>query len=268
MIKPDTAALMSELQRGLTCGRLTVKLATTESEKKALYRLRYEIFNEELGEGIPENAATGLDHDPYDPHCDHLMLLHNGAAVGTYRLLYGPERPAQGFYSQTEFDLSQLPFDWNHMVELGRGCIRKDFRKQTTLLSLFWGLHRYMMARGARYLMGLGSLAVMPHNDAEATFLRLIQEGRIDPTLHVTTQAATTFKGDASRGTAKIPPLISLYFEFGAHVLGRPAYDPIFRCHDILLYFDMDHLSKWGSELLERFDKRLITSSSTGSSVD
>lgn len=239
-----------------------MKLATTEAEREAVFRLRYQVFNEELGEGIPENAATGLDRDAFDDFCDHLMLLSDdGQVVGTYRLLYGPQRPPQGFYSETEFDLKPLHLDWDHTVELGRGCVAQNARKQTTLMTLFWGVHRYMMLRQARYLIGCGSLPPMSHDDAEATFVELQGTGKVDLASGAKPLPANSFQGDTTKGKSEIPQLVKLYLEFGAKILGRPAYDAIFRCHDLLVVFDMDHLSDWGNELLIRFDKRLLAAS-------
>lgn len=237
-----------------------MKLAVLEAEREAVFRLRFQVFNEELGEGLPENQATGLDRDPFDTYCDHLMVLDGDQVVGTYRLLHGPRRPAQGYYSQTEFDLSKLPIQHDLTVELGRGCITAPFRKQTTLMALFWGLHRYMLSKSARYLLGCGSLPPnMSPDDAEATFEKGLREGHIVLDGRVNPLPANSFQGNAAKGTPNLPPLANFYVEFGAKVLGRPAFDPVFRCYDLFLFFDLDKLSSWGVELLERFDKRLAS---------
>src|SRR5688572_19418071 len=128
--------VVSRLATGLPCGRFTVKIATSDAEKEEVYRLRYKIFNEELGEGIPENAATGMDVDSFDPYCEHLLLKIDNKIVGTYRLLYGPQRPSEGFYTETEFKLSNMPIDFSRTVELGRGCIDPAYRQKTTLMTL------------------------------------------------------------------------------------------------------------------------------------
>jgi len=49
--------------------------------------LRFEVFNLELGEGLAESYATGLDVDPFDEFCDHLIVeeLATSEIVGTYR---------------------------------------------------------------------------------------------------------------------------------------------------------------------------------------
>ena len=48
-----------------------------------------------------------------------------------------------------------------------------------------------------------------------------------------------------------------MYLDFGAKILARPAYDPVFKCFDLLMFFDMQDLSDWGQGLLDKFDKRL-----------
>lgn len=245
------------LADGLPCGRLVLKIAQTEAELTAVHKLRYRVFNEELGEGIPENAAHGLDVDHFDEHCDHLMVIDHGQVVGTYRLLHGPRRPPNGFYSETEFDLSAFSFDRERTVELGRGCIDRAHRKQTTLMGLFWGLKRYMDSKNARYLIGCGSLPLMSADDAEATLRSLQDKNQVDMAAGVKPLPANSFQGNASQGKPNVPPLVSLYVEFGAKALGRPAFDPVFKCYDLFMYFDLERISEWGQELLARFDRRL-----------
>lgn len=258
MPKNRAASIPYSLETGLPCGRLTLKIAQNPEELEKVFRLRYKIFNEELGEGLPENADSGLDVDEFDRHCEHLMLIDKQHVVGTYRLLNGRDRPAQGFYTEGEFEISTLPIDPNQTVELGRGCIDSAHRNKTSLMALFWGLHQYVLARNARYLIGCGSLPPMSANDAEATYAELSALAKVRQIPGVHPRHPNEFHGDASRGQAQLPPLISLYLEFGAQIYGRPAYDPIFRCYDMLLVFDMEHLTPWGTELLSRFDRRLL----------
>ncbi len=257
---------MPDIKKGLPCGAQTIKLASTDEEKEQAFRLRFRVFNEELKEGLPENEKTGMDTDSFDQFCDHLLVLEGSNVVGTYRVLPGPNRPKEGFYTQTEFDISKLNLDMNLMVELGRACIDPVHRKRSTLMSLFWGLHQYANFRGSRYFMGCGSLPLMSNDDAEATFKELVGKGQVDLNCGVAPLAANQFKGDASKGNPQIPPLVAMYLEFGAKILGRPAYDPIFKCFDLLVYFDMLNLSDWGQALLEKFDKRLANTAPEGES--
>ena len=89
---------------------LVVGLARTAEEIEQIQRLRYDVFTEDMGAVFPD-AQDGIEHDRFDPFCEHLMVreLDTGRVVGTYRILT-PEkaREAGGYYSQSEFDLSGL----------------------------------------------------------------------------------------------------------------------------------------------------------------
>jgi len=86
-----------------------VRLARTKPEVAAAQALRFEVFNMELNEGLAESFATGLDADPFDEVCDHLLVENvlDGSIVGTYRLQTGSMAAAhRGYYSEQEFDFS------------------------------------------------------------------------------------------------------------------------------------------------------------------
>ena len=67
------------------------RLARGTSEVRAAQALRFAVFNLELNEGLAESHSTGLDADPFDEVCDHLLVEHlpTGEIVGTYRLQTG-----------------------------------------------------------------------------------------------------------------------------------------------------------------------------------
>ena len=69
----------------------TTRLARDAKEIRATQALRFQVFNLELNEGLQQSYATGLDEDPFDAACDHLLVEHlpTGEIVGTYRLQTG-----------------------------------------------------------------------------------------------------------------------------------------------------------------------------------
>src|ERR1700761_838238 len=73
------------------CGAYRARLAATEKDKLAAYRLRFMVFNLELNEGLESAFENGYDTDHYDEVCDHLIVEHagTGSVVGTYRLQDG-----------------------------------------------------------------------------------------------------------------------------------------------------------------------------------
>src|SRR5579872_5101864 len=65
----------------------SVCLAETDRERRAAFRLRFQVFNLEMREGLESSYETGEDTDPFDGICDHLIVRHapTGEVVGTYR---------------------------------------------------------------------------------------------------------------------------------------------------------------------------------------
>jgi putative hemolysin len=114
--------------RGLASRAYAARFARSGDELRALQRLRFDVFNLELGEGLAVSFDSGLDRDEYDSGCHHLIVTpadRPDTMVGTYRLQTSTmARRHAGFYSSSEFDLSALPAAvLDNAVELGRACI-------------------------------------------------------------------------------------------------------------------------------------------------
>ena len=104
-------------------GRYSLRFATSARELEAAQRLRFEVFNLELGEGLDESFATGRDEDRFDPVCHHLVVVDDAEnVVGTYRMQSSEMADEHiGFYSADEFDLTGLPDEvLTDAVEIGR----------------------------------------------------------------------------------------------------------------------------------------------------
>jgi putative hemolysin len=113
-----------------------VRLASTAADLRAAQALRFEVFNVELDEGLVQSYDSGLDADPFDHVCDHLIVEDpgDGAVVGTYRLQTGQRaRAALGYYSEREFDFAPFEPARTQMVELGRACIHAKHRSFAVL---------------------------------------------------------------------------------------------------------------------------------------
>jgi putative hemolysin len=74
---------------------LAVGMARTPGEILDAQRLRYRVFSGEMGANLP-SRTPGVDHDIYDPFCEHLVVrdTQSGEVVGTYRIL-PPDRARQ-----------------------------------------------------------------------------------------------------------------------------------------------------------------------------
>jgi putative hemolysin len=51
-----------------------LRLAQTELDRLAACRLRFRVFNLELGEGLAASYASSVDQDEYDAICEHLLV--------------------------------------------------------------------------------------------------------------------------------------------------------------------------------------------------
>ncbi len=92
-----------------TFGRYRVRLAKNGKDRIAACRLRFNVFNLEMGEGLSSSYSTGLDRDRFDPVCDHLIVedQEDGQVVGTYRMQSGlTAEAAFGYYSAQEFEFA------------------------------------------------------------------------------------------------------------------------------------------------------------------
>lgn len=225
-----------------------VRFARSADDLDAVLRLRFEVFNLELGEGLDESFATGRDEDEFDAVCHHLMVidLPSGKVVGTYRLQTS-EMAARylGFYSAQEFRIDQLPREVvTSSVEIGRACVAESHRNTQTLFHLWRGLALYVATNRKRFLFGCSSLTSQDPMEGLAVMHLLERRGHLHPTLRLDPQPEFQCYGDdleLQPGVrAKLPTLFRIYLRHGAKVCGPPAIDRRFKTIDYLVIFDVD----------------------------
>ena len=137
------------------------RLARNLDEVRAAQALRFQVFNLELNEGLEQSYATGLDEDPFDAVCDHLIVEHQPSAniVGTYRLQTGHNAAAYlGYYCAQEFEFQVFESLRAEMIELGRACVHPQHRNLVVLGLLWKGIANYARQHGGRYLFGCSSI--------------------------------------------------------------------------------------------------------------
>jgi putative hemolysin len=256
-------------------GRYQVRFARTQEELDEILRLRFQVFNLELGEGLESSYATRRDEDPFDLACHHLLVedLTSGRIVGTYRMqTWEMAYAALGFYSAGEFALEALPPEVLFRgVEVGRACIERDHRSRQVLFLLWKGLAGYVSHFGKRYLFGCCSLSTQDPAVGLALYRQLRDGGRVHAGLRVeprpgvecrlaaggSTGASTPPPGGGAEepgaggahpppGEARVPvpvpQLFGTYLRYGALVCGPPAIDRAFKTIDYLVLLDVEAL--------------------------
>src|SRR5271165_3726866 len=142
-------------------GRYRVRLAQTIEDRDAVCRLRFKVFNIEMGEGLESSYETGLDTDQFDLFCEHLLVEDKveRKIVGTYRLQTGITAALNlGYYSEQEFDFSPYEAMRPEILELGRASIDREHRTPEVLTLLWRGIAQYANDMQLRYLIGCSSL--------------------------------------------------------------------------------------------------------------
>lgn len=223
--------------------RFRVGLAETLEDLLACQRLRYLVFNCELGEGLESSNKEGLDRDRFDYICDHLMVLDSssGQVVGTYRMQSGFRAKGNlGYYSEQFFELAPFEKLRSEVLELGRACVHPEYRNSAVLHMLWKGIAKYATSCGTRYLIGCSSLSSQDEAEGLALYAELREKYLVGAEFR--TEPRPGFDCRASAGimqTPQIPRLFRAYLEVSARLCGPPAIDREFKTIDFLTLIDL-----------------------------
>lgn len=226
--------------------RFRVGLAKSLDDLIECQRLRYLVFNCELGEGLEISKRIGLDRDKFDFICDHLMVhdASTGKVVGTYRMQSGFRAKGNlGYYSEQFFDFAPFEGIRAEVLELGRACVHTDYRNTGVLHMLWKGIARYSTSCGARYLLGCSSLTSQDESEGVALYERLRDRYLIEPALRTAPRASVRCEAkNPSAQAPEMPRLFRAYLDVSARLCGPPAIDREFKTIDFLTLIDLHHI--------------------------
>lgn len=253
-------------------GAYRVRLAETAEDRKAACRLRFKVFNVELGEGLESSYETGLDTDRFDAVCEHLLVEDKATRriVGTYRMQSGVTAARSlGYYSEQEFSFAPYEPLRAGILELGRASIDREHRTPEVLTLLWRGIAQYANDMGLRYLIGCSSLNSKDPAEGWRMY-RQLEQFRVPPEFETVPNAAYACPTEAQgRGaqpsrfeagvllagaaevaapqaaaTVKVPKLLKTYLAIGARIAAPPAWDREFGTIDFLTLLDLQLLSQ------------------------
>jgi len=242
-------------------GRYRLRLAETVEDRDAACRLRFKVFNIELGEGLESSYDTGLDSDQFDLFCEHLLVEDtlSRRIVGTYRMQSGLSAARNlGYYSEQEFNLAPYEALRAGILELGRASIDREHRTPEVLTLLWRGIAQYATDMGLRTLIGCSSLNSKDPAEGWQVYSQL-EQYRVAAEFETT--PATRYacpRGQEGQSTqlpaqhemrthtdtsVKIPRLLKTYLAIGARIAAPPAWDREFGTIDFLTLLDLKTIS-------------------------
>jgi len=241
---PSTAVLVHDCDSPLVRTPLfSARLAESLADVIECQRLRYLVFNVELGEGLDSSYSSGLDRDQFDYIFDHLMVhdTASGKLVGTYRMQSGYRAKGNlGYYGESLFDFGPFEEIRGEVLELGRACVLDEYRNTPVLHMLWKGIARYAKSSGARYLVGCSSLTSQAAEEGAALYEALREKYLVKPELRTKPKPGKECEGRSGCITTVKPPrLFRAYLDVSAKLCGPPAIDREFKTIDFLTLLDL-----------------------------
>lgn len=239
-------------KREIVEGRYIARFAQTPEEIDAALRLRFEVFNLELNEGLDVSFIAERDEDKFDASCHHLIVIDRltNTVVGTYRVRTLEAAGTEfGFYSAGEFTVEDLPLRiLRASMEIGRASIAREHRNSRVLFLLWKGLAMYATYKRKRYFFGCCSLTTQDCAEGRRALRRLVRGGHFHTTLRVSPredfycppQDAFAFEDEE----IKLPKLFETYLRIGAKVCSQPAIDREFKTIDFFVIVDTESISE------------------------
>jgi putative hemolysin len=223
---------------------LVTELASTRSAVLASQRLRHQVFMEELG-ARPSSADPGIDADIYDAFCHHLLVRDTeaGEVVASTRILMSEIAPfAGGFYSRGEFELGVLETFPGRIMEVGRTCVRPDYRNGGAINALWTGLARIMIERQVRFMMGCASIPFTPEDTSTYGLLAHLQAKHRAPEAFSVRPRRPIPPSAVATTPCAAPPLLKAYLRLGAWICGEACWDPDFGVADVFILLDVNRI--------------------------
>lgn len=209
----------------LARGRYTARVTRDGRDIEAAQRLRAIAFH---------GRADGLDSDPFDDMCDHVVVACEGQTVCCFRFLPLAGGAEIGHsYSAQYYELSRLAGYDGRMVELGRFCIHPDWR-DPDILRVAWGaMTAYVDDAGVELLFGCASFSGTDASEYYDAFA-MLKERHLAPKRWLPrVKAPDVFRfaqrlrrrPDPKRAMMRTPPLLRTYLMMGGWVSDHAVVD-------------------------------------------
>jgi len=239
--------------------KYTVFIAEDEYTKNLCYKLRYNVFAKELGAAI-RVKDNSLDKDRFDDYCQHLVVFDNTSneIIATTRLLDNKGALEAGsFYSETEFNLSNVINSEVRFIEVGRTCIHPAYRRGVVLAVLWRAIADIVTKEKIDYLIGCASIPLSNGDKYISSVMKHIHQHHYAPEcLRAYPLIPLRINNDLPIADDVILPiLLKAYLKQGALICGQPYWDAEFGVADIFVLLESSKVTHRYSKILSERTK-------------
>lgn len=236
----------------LEIGSYIVKLAETPEEKKIVQDLVDDVFHRE--DGIDPSSIAQRQHDieVINPICDHLIVIHKetNKIIATYRLIRRAHaEKIGGFYSASEYDLTNIIKYPGEILEFSRAVTHKDFRDTGTMMVMWKGIAEYIKTYDVKLMFGIPSFHGIDPTEIALELSYLYHFHRARPEIRCRSKKYTPMniipkdQINQKESFMKLPALVKGYLRVGA-MIGDGAYiDEDFNTIDVQIVVETDTTS-------------------------
>ena len=237
-------------------GKYLIKIINSRNPLfQKVLNLRHNIF-------FGDKDKFHEDNDEFDKYCDHLVVIdtsiNNEFVVGTYRLLFKPKNMSDfKFYSETEFNITNLKRKNENLLEAGRSCVLEGYRNGRIIRLLWRGLATYITNNKVELIFGCASFPssnYLQFSD-QLNYLKMFHfppnNYAASPLDHL--KANFKIKSIGHEKSEKVfrslPPLIKAYIRAGAWISPGATVDRKFNTTDVLIILKTKNIIKKYSDL-------------------
>lgn len=243
--------------------KFIVKFAETEEEKQQLYRVRYDEMIRFFHEANNVKADEEIDYTPYDDKAKAIIVIdpRNNMIVGSYRIMLSSDLGEnEKFLCEEEFNLDTLKESKELIAELSRAFVKTEYRNSNVLLLIWKYMFNYVLAVGARYIIGDVSFTSTNPIDSKDALSFVYYNYGVDDSFKITSSQQNCSiklleKEEIDRIKCKeqMPTLVKAYMMFGAKFSKEYYIDKDFCSLDIFVLVDsLNYNKKYIDRILDR----------------
>lgn len=223
-------------------GNIEARLIRNQEELTEAMRLRYRALI--LAYNHKNANETGLDYDPIDDYCDHLIAIDTNInrIIGTYRLIR--KEHVDTFITENEYDITAIK-KYN-LLEISRAVVDDAYRNGSAIGLLWRSIIQYAKYYHSDFMIGTASFyGLDPEPYAHGfSYLYHYHLSPSDILCHAKEPKiplGLLEKNDINIQLAKqqLPPLVKGYLRLGCTIGDGIYVDEAFNSIDVLIVLEI-----------------------------